>query len=225
MGYFASLPFLLVAGASPGAHRSWAISFIGLAVTLPAVWLPSNPAAEGRRRVTVAANTYGALLASAALSVALVGDYSASSNAYERFPGPFVLNTDGRNVTSDMIRSAQWFAASEGRGQSILTTSRTFAVFGAYAGAQQRPFPAWEIFFPLVRPEKRYVDLMREKGFRYIVTDDRMTTELPHGRYFNLAEPNPPAWPLPAACLTKFDSLKWLSKIHQDGHITIYRLN
>ena len=163
--------------------------------------------------------------AAVSLLVVLVGNYGSAVNAYQRLPGPFVLGVDGRNVSQDMVRSAQWFARHEGRGQQILTTLRTRAVFGAYADTQGVSFHGWDVLFPETPPPPEVVAAVREAGIRYVVVDRRVSTDEAAGQYFGIAgEPEPPDNPLPKGSVGKFSRLPWLRLVHTDDNILIYRV-
>lgn len=226
--YFLSLPLTFLSAASAGAHRSWAISYLGLALTLPLAFSVRNDAYRSQRlggRLTGPRTKGGwQLAAAAALAMGLIGSYGAGMSAYAQFPGPFVMGADGRTISSDVVRSAEWFSSHEGRGRTIMTTSRVMAVFGAYADAQTRSFPQWEIFFPVGDPASEAIQDLLASGNDFIVVDSRLATDVPLGPYFSSFEPIPPSIPLPAASISKFEHLPWLRLIHRDTNISIYEL-
>jgi hypothetical protein len=165
-----------------------------------------------------------AAIITAVLTVGLLGSYGAGVNAYQQFPGPFVLGADGRTVSPDMISSAKWFAAHEGRNRSILTNTRTLVIFSAYADAQEEYFPQWLLFYPTTAPSPEIVHEFLLSGDDFIVVDERLATDIPIESYFGGSEPPPPSIPLPRASLDKFNHLPWLRLIHRDGNISIYRV-
>ena len=211
--YFASLPFTLSGLGAAGAHRSWAFSYIGIALLL------GLGLGDGRGgRLTRP-------LAVAGVMVLLVANYAAACNAYERFPGRFVLNSDGRNVDVSLTRSATWFSDHGGRGSTILTNFRSLSVFGAYAHTRSpSDFPTWAIFYPTRAPAEFYVDKARKAGVQYVVVDSRLATDKPLALpYFDNYDPDPPSVPLPLDSITKFDRLPYLTLLHVDQTVRIYR--
>jgi hypothetical protein len=223
--YFLSLPLTLVGLASSGAHRTWAFSSIGVAVAIAAL------TASGRDPISAAADRASArrwrtLRISAAMgafTVIGVASYASSVNLYERFPGRYVLGADGRDLTPDLLRSADWFADNVGYGASVLAARRTFVAFGAYADATKPAINGWEIFFPTSLSQGEVAKLLASDT-QYVAVDDRLATAVPQQSYFSVYEPTPPSVPLPQASIAKFASVPWLKLVHRDANISIYRV-
>jgi hypothetical protein len=216
--YFVSLPMVLTPGGSAGAHRSWACSYIGLAVVVGICVAP----------LTMGTDRWARLwrwMAIIGICTVLMGNYASAVNDQERFPGPFVFGSDGRNVPNELVDLSQWFARTEGPGRIVLSDLRTYTVFGAYAEAQDpSEFPGWELFFPVAPPRPEIVTELRDDGIQFVVVDDRLATEPPQrGFYFASYEPRVET-PLPEASVAKFDRISWLRAIRRTQHYTVYQV-
>lgn len=214
LAYFASLPFVLTSGGSPGAHRSWAYSYVGLSVV----------AALGLSQLAdMLPRLLKGVLCPLVVVALLMGNYGSSVPDAERFPGPYQLGRDGRSVTQELTEMAKWFGAHEGRGQRIVTDVRTAAPMVAYAEVVLPRFPSWELFFPTSPPRSQFVDLMYERGIRYVVVNQRLATD----RYYSVPyfhdQPPPPSNPLPSSSIAKFEELSWLTLIYESANFRIYR--
>ncbi|MGQ0432025.1 MAG: hypothetical protein ACT452_06430 [Microthrixaceae bacterium] len=214
LAYFASLPFVLTSGGSPGAHRSWAYSYVGLSV-IAGLGL-SRLAARLPRLLS-------RMMCPLVIVAVLMGNYGSAVPDAERFPGPYQLGRDGRSVTQELVEMAKWFGVHEGRGQQIVTDLRTAAPMVAYAEVTLPRFPSWELFFPTAPPRSQFVDLMYERGIRYVVVNRRLATD----RYYSVPyfhdQPPPPSNPLPSSSIAKFDELSWLTLIYESTNFRIYR--
>jgi hypothetical protein len=218
LAYFASLPMVLTPGGAPGAHRSWAASYIGLAVVVGVGVAPLTAGAGRLRRALRWAAVIG-------LCAVLMGNYASSVNDQERFPGPFIFGSDGRNVPNELVDLSKWFVRTEGPGRVVLSDMRTYTIFGAYAEARDpTAFPGWEVFFPMTPPRPAIVSELRNDGIQFVVVDDRLATEPPqHGFYFASYEPRVET-PLPEASVAKFDRISWLRAVRRTEHYTVYQV-
>lgn len=214
LAYFASLPFVLTSGGSPGAHRSWAYSYVGLSVV---AGLGLSRLAESLPRLL------NRMLCPLVIVAVLMGNYGSAVPDAERFPGPYQLGRDGRSVTPELIEMAKWFGAHEGRGKPIVTDLRTAAPMVAYAEVVLPRFPSWELFFPTVAPRSQFVDLLYERGIRYVVVNRRLATDHYYSVPYFHDQPAPPSNPLPLASIDKFDELPWLTLIYESPNFRIYR--
>jgi hypothetical protein len=218
LAYFVSLPMVLTPGGSPGAHRTWTYSYIGLAVVIAVgVAAVTRGSGTGRRALR--------WIAVIGICSVLMGNYASAVNDEERFPGQFVFGSDGRNMPTELVDLTKWFVQSEGRGRVVLADLRTYAAFGAYAEAKDPvSFPGWELFFPITPPRPEIVSELRNDGIQFVVVDNRLATEPPErGTYFSSFEPGVVV-PLPEASVAKFDTISWLQAIHRTEHYTIYQV-
>jgi hypothetical protein len=216
--YFASLPMVLTPGGSAGAHRSWACSYIGLAVVVGVCVAPMTMGTDRWARAL-------RWVAIVGVCAVLMGNYASAVNDQERFPGPFVFGSDGRSVPNELVDLSKWFVRTEGSGRIVLSDLRTYTVFGAYAGARDPArFPGWEVFFPVKPPRPAIVTELRDDGIQFVVVDDRLATDPPQrGYYFSSYEPRVET-PLPEASVAKFDRISWLRAVRRTEHYTVYQV-
>lgn len=221
--YFASLPLSFISVASSGAHRTWAFTFIGVALVVSRIAVLGDPAlvVDRTSRLRAVTGTFGMVMLVGAV---LVSSYATSVNLYTRFPGPYVMGADGRDDTPDVQRSAQWLLNEAGPNAQILSTRRTASIFTAVSTAQLVSFPAWQIFYPTIQPAPQWIDALKAAGVQYLIVDTRLATAVPQQSYFRPSEPAPPSTPLPRASITKFQTSSWLRQVHTDGNIIIYKV-
>jgi len=233
--YFPSTVFILAPAGAEGARRSWAFTWIGLAIVAGPVgaWLLDWTAARAR-------GLTGGILrpALAALTiVCLVGGTAAGLDASYRFPGPYLYGADARSDTAELNAMTQWFLASLGPGNNVVTDRYTGLIMGSY-GLQDLAdpssgFPVWDLYTdkpgqPL-GPPFLIADLT-SAGFRYLVVDKRMATDAPQvGVYFEGSEPDgfvlPGRQPIFKGRLAKFDGVRWMTKLFESDNYAVYRMN
>ena len=148
LAYFPSTAFIFSQAGAEGSRRSWAISWIGLAIlaALAAAWLVDW--ASLRRRVIARWTAVGVLTAMTA--TALVGGTAAGLDASYRFPGPYLYGSDARSDTPELHAMAQWFLARFGPGHRPGTTGipgwkwpRSACRTPAMPSAA---FPVWDLY-------------------------------------------------------------------------------
>ena len=221
--YFLSLPLLFNSQSSAGAHRSWAVIYVGLAVFMggTAVWLPGYI----QRRSTRVRKTLK-LGSVALLFVVLMGNYSTDNNILTTFPGPAVLEGDGRDTTSTAVVLAEWFASTQGRHLTIATDFSTATTFGAYADANEPDayaYPFWKIFFPGELTTSSAQRLVKDAKIRYLVIDSRLASQEPfNGFYFTPFEA--PSKPITRASLHTLETEPWLKPIRRFGTYEILKV-
>lgn len=227
--YFGSLPLLLTAEGAQGAHRSWAFTFVGLAVlTAPGVvaTLRHVRPRGGLRRALATAVVAMLLLPSAVGGVAagVIEDY--------RFPRPYEYGHDVRNLTPEVRALAAWIGA--GFGTTRLTTDMyTRGLTDAFAGtdpsAQYRKIPTWELFYP-EEPNTAVVAALRHYGYDFLIIDKRLANgRAPDGSsrfYFHAHEPRPDGktFVVRPEALRKFDRYTWTVKVYDSTNYAVYHL-
>jgi hypothetical protein len=221
--YFPAALLILTPSGAEGARRSWAFSYLGIALVVAPVIV-----ALLRRSVWIRAGLLGLC------AVVLVGNTAAGMNPSYRFPGPPVFGSDTRAATPEVLAAASWLRATQGRGLRILADRSSGLIFGSYGG--QNPvtgsvtFPTYDVY--LAQPGRpvpaSLIGQLHAWDFGYLIVDRRMATEVPEiGIYFETNEPirhdDRPAFTL--AQLTKFDGMPWTIKIYDSGNIAIYRFD
>jgi hypothetical protein len=225
--YFASLPFILTTAGAEGARRSWAFSYLGLAL-LVAPWverlLQRDEARRAGRWLTVAA-------VPALCAVVLVGNVSAGVNAAYRFPGPYQFGSDTRTTTAESIDVALWLEHAAGANARVVTDSYTALALASYGGAHigfaSAGFPVWELYTTTTLPPGRLLEQLRTSDFQYLVIDKRLARVVSDSTtYFDSSEPDfgrrPP---FTQAALAKYDDLPWAVKVYESDAYAVYRFD
>jgi hypothetical protein len=229
--YFPAALLILTPSGAEGARRSWAFSYLGIAlVVAPIVVAVLDRAHRAARRHTVLAGV--ALLT--VCTVVLVGNTAAGMNPSYRFPGPPVYGSDTRAASPEVLAAASWLRATQGRGLRIVADRYSGLIFGSYG--EQTPvtgsvtFPTYDLY--LAQPGRpvppALIGRLRQWQFGYLIVDRRMAREVPDIKiYFETNEPIPhddkPAFTI--GQLTKFDRTPWTIKIYDSGDIAIYRFD
>jgi hypothetical protein len=223
--YFPAALLILTPSGAEGARRSWAFSYLGIAIVVAPV--VSELLDRFSRRV-VPAGLLGVT------TVLLVGNVAAGMNPSYRFPGPPVFGSDTRAASPEMLAAAAWLNRTQGRGLRIVADRYSGLIFGSYG--EQDPvtgsgaFPTYDLYLaqpgrPISAP---LLSQLQSWRFGYLIVDRRMALEVPDIKiYFETNEPishdDRPAFTL--AQLTKFDALPWTIKIYDSSAVAIYRFD
>lgn len=232
--YFPSTLFILSSAGAEGARRSWAFTWIGLAVlAAPLAGLLLDLASRPIARWARVSLRIGLTIATA---LAMIGGTAAGLDASYRFPGPFLYGSDTRDITPELLAASAWFRARFGTGNNIVTDRYTGVIFASYGlqntAATYSSFPTYELF--LAKPGSPVMSSLLAKlksgDYDYVIVDRRMAYHLPEvGVYFDPGEPNslvPASGKSPFyGKLQEFNSLSWMVKIFQSDNYSIYRLD
>jgi hypothetical protein len=226
--YFPAALLILTPSGAEGARRSWAFSYLGIALVVAPVVNAALDRFRGRRALA----TSGGLLA--LTTVLLVGNVAAGMNPSYRFPGPPVFGSDTRAASPEMLAAAAWLRRTQGRHLRIVADRYSGLIFGSYG--EEDPvtgsgaFPTYDLYLaPPGRPPSRpLLSQLQSWRFGYLIVDRRMALDVPDIKiYFETNEPIPhddrPAFTL--AQLTKFDALPWTIKIYDSTDVAIYRFD
>jgi hypothetical protein len=233
--YFPSTLFILSAAGAEGARRSWAVTWIGLAIFIApvAIWLIEW---SSRRVHTLSrAGLRAGLMA--VLAVALIGGTGAGLDPSYRFPGPFLYGSDARSETPELDAMSQWFLHRFGHGNNVVTdryTGLISASFGAQDIANPSSgFPAYDLY--LDKPGQPIgpaflLEELSSSHYLYLIVDKRMAFDAPRvGVYFESDEPSslvlPDGQPVFKGRLNKFNSTVWMNKVFQSDNYSVYRMN
>jgi hypothetical protein len=223
--YFPSVPFILTEAGAEGARRSWAYTYVGVALFagIGLIGLLRS------RRARVARATQWAAVP-AAVAVLLVGNVASGMSVEYRFPGPFVFGSDSRSLTPELRASTDWFTATQGTGRRMVAdraSGLSFALLGlnwterAWSG-----LPLWDFYLRAERPERRTLEALESLGTRYLVVDKRTPRSLPRtGVYMVGDEPgaNAHVTPPPAAAIEKYARTPWLIRVYESDSYVVYR--
>jgi uncharacterized membrane protein len=233
--YFPSTLFLLSSAGAEGARRSWAISWIGLAIfTAPvAIWLLDW---AGQRVHVLSRATFRFGLA-AVLVISLAGGTAAGLDPSYRFPGPFLYGSDSRSETAELGAMSQWFLQRFGPGNNIVTDRYTGLVIASFGlqntATPSAGFPTYDLYLDKpgqpIGPAFLLADLS-SSHYLYLIVDKRMALDTPRvGVYF---EPDEPSSFVLAngqsvfkGRLSKFNTTLWMDKVFQSDNYSVYRMN
>lgn len=221
--YAASLPLMLTSAGSEGARRTWAFSYVGLAL-LAAIAVDVAMTRASRpvvRRVLPAAAGVLAWLV-------LMGNVADGLDAYNRFPGPVTARSSARALTGEVRAGALWFLSRAGRNQRVITDTYTALAFASFADAwvatPSRGFPTWQLFLSS-RPSRRLVGDLQQSHFNWLVVNDAIPLA---PRYFMTADLSTSAIPerrTTTVPSSRFDRTTWLTPVYASERIHIYSIN
>jgi hypothetical protein len=222
LAYPVSMPLVLTVSGAPGAHRSWPFSYQGLSVFI-AVAVVALAGVAGRLLVLRRAVAVGALLA------LMIGNCASENHDVLRFPGTFVLGTEGRAQSPELIQTAQWSGRELGSTGTVIADYFTGGYVSAFGKAPVAPgFPAWDILFYASPPPDRTIRLLASENVGFAVIDRRLSTGIfKTDFYIDASEPEAGVRkkPIPAAALTKFKAYPWMQKVYSSTDYDVYRFD
>jgi hypothetical protein len=235
--YFPSVPFVLTQGGAEGARRSWAFTYIGVAL-LVAVGLKvlmdsrNRPLLKRPSRRKVLGRAASPYVLPVAISVLLVGNVAAGLSVECRFPGPFVFGSDARSLTPELRASTAWFSKTQGIQKRMVADRASGLGFGllglnwterAWSG-----LPLWQFYFRAEPVDGHMLTSLDYLDTRYLIVDKRTPEMLPRtGIYVNGDEPmaHRHKEPPPAAAIERYSRLPWLSRIYESDSYIVYRFD
>jgi hypothetical protein len=227
LAYFPSVPFVLTQAGAEGARRSWAFSYIGVALLAAVGAAGVARLWQRRRRLPL-----GRITVAAALLILLLGNTASGLSVEYRFPGPYVFGSDTRSLTTELVAAQEWFTETQGRDRRLVADRASGLAFGqlgqnwterAWAG-----FPLWDFYLRPERPAPAVFRSLRFLGTDYLVVDKRIPTALPRtGVYMTKEEPGARAHetPPPASAIEKYRRVPWAVKVFESDNIELYRLD
>ncbi len=230
--YFASLPLLFTPEGYEGTRRSWAFTYVGVAVvvaTALALLLWRDP----RRRWATGA-------VAVVLAAVMVGNTGAGPNDAYRFPGPYQLGSAPRSLTPEVIALAEEFGRRhpDARTVSDRYTNQALVAYGDAVSAQPGPgFRVWDLFFEAGPPDPYLVHELDTSDFAYVVVDERLSRYVPaEGTYFSREgeptirgdepyDPDARQSQVPQEALDRFETAPWATKVFATTNYSVYRLD
>lgn len=223
MLYFASLPLISTAGGNEGARRTWAYTYIGIAVL---AGIGADALVRRTKLVT-------ACLALVAAGLLAVGNVGAGMNQYYRFPGPYSARSDIRVVTPALRAGSAWLERTNGPGRRILAdrySSPALAYFGqAFPATPSGTFPTWKLFLSRRHPSPRLVRDLHASHYSYLLVNDQIP--LAAAFYQTGGAANAPgitlARPAPSSSRVRrrLDQTPWADEIYSADGLALYRLD
>ncbi|HYK28112.1 MAG TPA: hypothetical protein VEV61_09110 [Streptosporangiaceae bacterium] len=220
--YLLSLPLTLTSAGAQPAHRSWASTFVGVAL-LPAALVILFGWEELRPRLKRAAAVAGA----AVLAVVFVGNVAVDSPPDVRFPGPYQFGSDTRSVTPETLRFAHWVQENLGPGAHVVTDRFTALALTIHASAVTplvRPgLSIGTIWYGPRPPGPALMAALDQQGDNYLAVDvrDAQHSDVGGPPLFYLGEPNR----VPMRNITRLAHFPWLRLIYSSQHYRLYKID
>jgi hypothetical protein len=160
--------------------------------------------------------------------ILFIGGMLAGWAYWARIPGPYMVGADTRSVERQGLLAAGWTEQYLQHDSRIIVDRINGLLMGSYGrqytlrsltDVQSAP-----VLFSLSLGEWEY-QIIRETRADYVVTDYRLTTELPElGVFVEVGEPggNKHVEPLSPVAMEKFDNVAGVSRIFDSGNIMIY---
>ena len=236
--FFLSIPLALTSGGGEGAHRSWAFSFIGIAVVCGLAWSFGVSPAVGARF-----GPFGRFLArlaqpgirvgvvGLALVVMYVGGAALGTNISARFPGPFQVGDDARSVSREGGAVAAWMAAHAPVDTHVVADRYVSQQVGSVGRmstlSPSGSFPLWDLYMSAERVRRPVLKQVLDADVRYFVVDSRMATTRPRmGFWFTRNDPSLGESNLfPQVAIDRFNCLPWLRASYGAGPLTVYEVD
>ena len=237
--FFLSMPMVLTRGGAEGAHRSWAFSFIGIAVVCGLAWSFGVPPAVVARfgplgrcvarfgRPGVRIGVVGVVL-----TVMYLGGAALGTNISSRFPGSAQVGDDARSVSREGAAVAAWMAAHAPVDTPVVADRYVSQQVGGWVGrmaplAPSATFPLWDLYMSAEPVRRGVLKQVLDADIRYFVVDARMATTRPRmGFWFNADEPGVGGTRLfPQVAIDRFNCLPWLRASYAAGPLTVYQVD
>lgn len=218
--YLVALGLRLTSRGTETSQRASEFVFLGLgflAAVVIANW--RWPIAGASRRFALAALA----------TVVFAGGFIIGEPPQGRQPGHFLVAAERRSISAEGIAAAEFAGRELKPGSRILVDHANATLMGSYGGLNPITkrvdgISISRVFFDkkFDRPARRIV---LDGHIRYIVVDRRLHRTIPvQGSYFGIEEPlsferkNP----ISLEALTKFRDVKGLTKVYDNGPISIY---
>ncbi len=243
--FFLSMPALFTTGGTEGAHRSWAFSFIGIAVLCGLARSFSlhrddatadeqhrrSPAVASLSRLFRSPNVRIAIAGAVFVAMAVGGMAAGQENVSSRFPGIPRVGDDERAINPESRAVSDWLAAHAPIDTRVLADRYASFEIGSHgrmaALSPSPPFPLWDMFMRETPISPEVLKELHDSKIRYIVVDARMATVRPAlGYWFTVDEPGVnSSYLYPAAALARFNCLPWLQATYGAGPLTVYQVD
>ena len=219
--YLVTLPLTLTSQGVTGAHRTWATTFVGVAL-LPAALVILFELDKRPTRVRRIAAAAGA----AVLAVLLVGNVAAGTPTDYRFPGPYRFGSDTLSVTPESISFAHWVQAHLRPGARVVTDRFTAIALTARGGAvtplQLGTLPISGIWYDRFPPTRHLMSALQRQRDEYLAIDVRDAHHTATGPpLFFAGEPKL----VPARNLDRLGQWPWLKLVYSSRHYRLYKIN
>ena len=232
--FFASLPLDTSSNLAETVHRSWAYSFVGLALVLAAGSTQLgriNEVGKGifRRFTHGRWRTLLSFSLVASFVVVSFGGVSSGTDIYYRFGSPVVVGVDGASVgtQTDMVRD--WMKTHAHRNDVVF--GDRYVIYPMIGSTDVILAPKIELIWDFTfSPEISMRNLRTVYGAHvtYIVVDRRMGTQLPplDGFWYYRGEPYTSSHTVvPAENVYRYRCFSWLSADFVTKDYTVYQVS
>jgi hypothetical protein len=219
--YLVSVPLTLTSGGAQSAHRTWASTFVGVAL-LPAALVILFELDNRRPWLKRAAAAAGA----AVLVVMFVGNIAVDAPPSTRFPGPYQFGSDTLSVTPETLRFAHWVQAHLGPGTHVVTDRFTALALTAHADAvtplEGPGLSIASIWYGPRPPARALMSALEYMGDDYLAVDVRDAQYTATGPpLFYKGEPKR----VPLQNITRLAHWPWLRLIYSSQHYRLYKID
>lgn len=221
--YFPSVLFILAPMGAEGARRSWAFTYIGVALMVALVF---------QRKVGVWGRRLGerarAVVVMLLVAVVMVGNVGAGLNDPYRFPGPFRWGTDTNSASAEARVIAELLGGQAGavRAVSDRYTGLALSAYGGiWVATPSFGFPAAELAQTDQDPTPELAAMLATSHIDYLIVDLRMSEQPAYnGDNFGNSDPLP-GRATPVQYLERLDDVSWASRVMTTEHLRVYRLD
>jgi hypothetical protein len=219
--YLVSLPLTLTSVGTEGSHRTWASTFVGVAL-LPAALVILFELDKRKLWLRRTAATVGAVV----LAVLLVGNVAAATQIDSRFPGPYQFGSDTRSVTPETLSLAHWVQAHLGPGAHVVTDRFTALALTVHADAvtpvQGPTLAIGNIWYNSRPPGPALLSTLESHRDNYLAIDVRDAQHTVTGPVlFYKGEPKR----VPMRNITRLAQWPWLRLIYSSRHYRLYKID
>ncbi len=221
--YPATLVLRLTQAGTETSQRASEFVFVGLAF-VSGLLLSELPWRGGAGRRAARRLALGALA-----TVVFLGGFIVGESPVSRQPGPFLVGGEARAVSPQGVVAAKFAASELPAGSRVIIDRPNSTLLGSYGQLEYVTgsyggIPVTRIFFSSTFDAIDQA-LVSNDEIEYIVIDRRLSHEVPAGGYyFESTEPNANSYrkPISRFALSKFNHVRGLSRIFDNGAIAIY---
>jgi hypothetical protein len=233
LGFFLSIPLTTSRNLTESAHRSWAYSFIGLAIIIAAGYARYfEQGFQFREKVYRVQKTLRHQFAVAGVSllcgaVVAVGGVTTGTSADYRFAAPAAAGLDANEISTQTSMITNWLIQNHYENEGL--------IIDRYVSHQVEVLPHAYIvrnilIFPFVwfrNPDYFSLGPLIAANSRILVIDKRMATVVPSlGFWYQRTEPN--AYKnivVPEYYVYRFNCFNWLNAVFVTKDFTLYEMN
>ncbi len=200
------------------------VTALPVALAVRAVWLWRLRLKRRRGRVRRGSAWWGGVAVALVLVLGLGGVAQGWPPYYARLPGRFEVEAWERSIDQRNLDLASWAATqltpSNGFAGDFVTASLL-----ASLGNQAAPQSVAKLFLDQ-KVNAAVRSLVKNERIAFIAVDRRISTALPATGYYFTNDPHSGDYtsPLPLSDLTKFNHQAGVSRIFEDGDITVYAI-